>query len=275
MDRQSISEFRQKVLDCSGMLIDNIDQLESKFGAQRELVFLIDQLNRLGKPVLITMQHSPLEANHLVPQLLSRLAGGTTFPVLPPGLVARREIIGQLSNLHRVSLTDEAAEWIAQKMSVTVPKLNHFFVQLKTELKAHAKSTDRQQAVDMALLGVLFQQDETASESMAATIIDTVATDFEMTTSMLSSNSRKQTVVMARGVAIWLLRTILGCSYHKIGRYFGNRDHTTILHAFQKYDALILENEEDSDLNAALCCRIRNLKQRLNETFAGQMTLVP
>ena len=79
---------------------------------------------------------------------------------------------------------------------------------------------------------------------------------------------------MARGVAIWLLRTMLGISYHCIGTRFGNRDHTTILHAFQKYDGLISENNEDPEANTALCNRIRILKQRLNETFAGEMTLI-
>ncbi len=272
MDRQTINDFRQKILSCPGLVLDNIDQLESKQAAQRELVYLMDQLNRMAKPIIVTMQLSPLEANHLVPQLLSRLSGGIGFPVFPPGLLARRKIIEQLSLLHRTPLTDEAAEWVAQRMSVSVPKLNHFFVQLKTELRSRDQ-TNADKPVDMVTLGLIFRQDKSTVETMASQIIESVADEFEMTTSMLCSNSRKQTVVMARGVAIWLLRTMLGGSYQNIGTRLGNRDHTTILHAFQKYDALILDNTDDA--NATLCNRVRTLKQRLNETFAGEMTLIP
>jgi chromosomal replication initiator protein len=277
MDRQTINEFRQKILSCSGLVIDNIDQLESKPAAQRELVYLIDQLNRVSKPIIITMQYSPLEANHLVPQLLSRLSGGIGFPVFPPGLRARRKIIELLQSLHRIPLTAEAAEWVAQRMSVSVPKLNHFFVQLKTELKARDQASPVADInpVDMVMLGLIFQQDKNAIEAMTSQIIDSVADEFEMTSAVLCSNSRKQTVVMARGVAIWLLRTMLGSSYQNIGTRFGGRDHTTILHAFHKYDGLIQENAKDPEVNATLCSRIRILKQRLDETFAGEMTLIP
>ena len=278
MDRQTISEFRQRILDCPGFFIDNVDQLEDRFATQRELVFLLDQLNRLYKPVVVTMQQSPLATNHLLPQLMSRLTGGTVFPINPPGLLARRQIIQRLSGLHRVSLTDEAAEWVAQKMMVSVPKLNHFFVQLKTELKARKAdqlSPHDRQSIDMATIGVLFKRDDQTSQYMAAHIIDTVAADFELGTAMLCGNSRKQTVVAARGVAIWLLRTILGYSYHRIGKLFGNRDHTTILHSFQKYDSILQNDPTGNESNAAVCNRIRSLKQKLDETFAAQMTLFP
>lgn len=279
MDRQTLNDFRQRIFDSPGLLIDNIGQLEGKIATQRELVFLIDQLERIGKPVVITMQASPLETNHLIPQLLSRLSGGITLPVLPPGIDARRQIIARLSEIHRTPLDPEAAEWVAQRMSVSVPKLNHFFIQLKTELKARIGDTlPTNKPVDMMTLGLVFQQDESTIDAMAARIIDTVADEFEMLTTVLCSNSRKQTVVMARGVAIWLLRTMLGISYHSIGTLFGGRDHTTILHAFQKYDGLIKSesNETDaSEANASLRNLVQTLQLRLNDTFAGQMTLIP
>lgn len=276
MDRQTISEFRQRILSSPGILIDNIGQLEGKLATQRELVHLIDQLDRLGKPVVITMRSPPVEANHLIPQLLSRLGGGISLPVMPPGIDARRKIIGRLSEIHRTALEPEAAEWVAQRMAVSVPKLNHFFVQLKTELKSRnggQPPTDK--PVDMMTLGLVFQQDESTVDTMVLRIIDTVAEEFEMPTSVLCSNSRKQTIVMARGIAIWLLRTMLGISYHSIGTRFGGRDHTTILHAFQKYDALIKSESDDNEANASLRNLVRTLQLRLNDTFAGQMTLIP
>lgn len=273
MDRQSIGEFRDRVLSCPGLLIDNIGQLEGKLSAQRELVYLIDKINRMGKPLVVTMHCSPQEANNLTPQLLSRLCGGLSLPVLPPGLEARREIINRLSQLHRINIEPEAANWIAQRMVVSVPRLNQFFVQLKTRLKSLDDSKLTEKPVDMVTLGLVFQQDESTVESMASRIIDMVADEFDLTTTVLCSNSRKQTVVLARGIAVWLQRKMLGLSYHSIGKRMGNRDHTTVLHAFQKYDALIKTESDDSD--CSLSSLVGTLQHRLNDLFAGQMTLIP
>ena len=276
MDRQTLNDFRQLIFDSPGIMIDNIGQLEGKLATQRELVYLIDQLDRIGKPVVVTMHASPLESNHLIPQLLSRLSGGVTLPVMPPGIDARRQIIDRLSEIHRTPLNPEAAEWVAQRMAVSVPKLNHFFVQLKTELKARNGDTPQStKPIDMMTLGVVFQQDESTIDTMVTRIIDSVADEFELTTTVLCSNSRKQTVVMARGVAVWLLRTMLGVSYHSIGKRFGGRDHTTVLHAFQKYDSIIQSESDDNEANSTLCNQVRTLQLRLNDTFAGQMTLIP
>lgn len=102
-----------------------------------------------------------------------------------------------------------------------------------------------------------------------------VADEFDLSVTVLCSDSRKQTVVMARGVAIWLLRTMLGLSYHAIGTWFGNRDHTTILHAFQKYDAKISSDSDETDSKTSVSSLVRVLQHRLNDLFAGQMTLIP
>ena len=275
MDRQTIVEFRQRILASPGFLIDNIEQLQGKASTERELVYLMEQLGRLGKPTIFTMQASPMEASGFCPQLLSRLGGGITLPVLPPGLEARREIISRLSDIHRITLDTEAAQWVANRMTVSVPRLNHFFVQLKTELKSRNDLALISKPVDMMTLGLIFQRDESTVESMVSRIIDIVAKEFDLTTSVLCSNSRKQTVVMARGIAIWLLRTMLGLSYHSIGTWFGNRDHTTILHAFQKYDALIKAEDNDTADKSSLSNLVGVLQRRLNDLFAGQMTLIP
>ena len=119
----------------------------------------------------------------------------------------------------------------------------------------------------MATLGLVFQQNQSTLDSMASRIIDMVSKEFELTPSVVCSNSRKQTIVLARGVTIWLMRKMLGFSYHAIGKRMGNRDHTTIMHSFQKYDTLIKAESEDSD--NSLASIVRSLQLRLNDLFAG------
>lgn len=273
MERQSLAEFRERFLESAGLLIDNIDQLQGKHTTQRELLYLMDKLARLGKPIVVTMRRSPAEANLLSSQLLSRLAGGLSLPVLPPGIAARREIISQLSKLHRIELVPEAANWIADRMVVSVPRLNQFFIQLKTRLRSLSNQQLSEKPVDMATLGLVFQQDQSTIDAMASRIIDMVSQEFELTPTVVCSNSRKQTVVLARGVAVWLMRKMLGFSYHSIGKRMGNRDHTTVMHAFQKYDSLIEAESDDGD--NSLGSIVRSLQLRLNDLFAGQMTFAP
>jgi len=275
-ERQDLDEFRQRILNSKGLLIDDLDQLAGKIAAQRELKFMIDSLIEMNKPVVATLKQSPYAAvTGILPELTSRLGGGVLFPVHAPGEQARMRLLKQLSDTHCIQLTDAALTWVSDKLPVTFPKLNHFFVQLKTELNAR-KDFDPFARVDVSTLAVIFQHNPSALETMATQILEIVAQDFELQTSALKSQSRKQTVVIARGIGIYLERTMLGTSFKKIGNRYGNRDHTTIMHSYQKFDSIVrnadkhqTDSKEDRQLKQILA-----LQQKLNESFAGQMTLI-
>jgi len=111
---------------------------------------------------------------------------------------------------------------------------------------------------------------------MARQIMDMVADDFQLDAAALKSQSRKQTAVAARGIAIWLERTMVGTSFKKIGVRYGNRDHTTVMHSFQKFDSIMDDQQThpSGSKEANFVKRIISIRQKLNEAFAGQMTLI-
>lgn len=273
-ERQNLDEFRQRILGSRGVLIDDLDQLAERYAAQRELIFLIDQLRDLKKPFIATMKNSPwaISAGILQP-LTSRLGSGLLFPVHPPGPDARKAILEHLSSSWNLPLTAAAIDWVTKRLPVTFPKLNHFFVQLRTEL--NARNIEDTNPIDVATLAVIFRQDTRALETMACQILDIVAAEFQLDATTLKSQSRKQTAVAARGIAIWLERTMVGTSFKKIGVRYGNRDHTTVMHSFQKFDAMVADREKHASASkeANFVSRIASLQQRLNEAFAGQMTI--
>ena len=90
-----------------------------------------------------------------------------------------------------------------------------------------------------------------------------VSKEFNIKVADLSSQSRKQTTVLARGVAIWLNRQLIQTSFKKIGQQFGNRDHSTIMHAWQKIDSLVSSDHANNDNDRSIQLKIQKLKQKL------------
>ena len=225
-----------------------------------------------NRPIVVTMNVSPQECNALQSPLVSRLLGGLCLPVNPPGPAARQEIIRDLARINKLNLTENAIQLLVDLLDVTVPKLDHFFAQAKITLKANDQHNP-DQPIDAAKLTQLFKKSDVEIDQLAKLIIKLVAAEFHLKPSELKSNSRKQTIVLARGVAIYLNRILLGTSFLKIGSYFGNRDHSTIMHAFRKIETIINNSNPDQDPNS-LKTTIKKLKQKLAEQFASQINFV-
>ena len=233
LETDSIEEFRTRINQSAGIAIDNLHQLNGKLAVQRELIALLE-LNRSNNlPFIFTMDSSPFDAGVLSPQLTSRLSAGLCLPVQPPGPAAREQIVRELASNHRLNLSDDAFKMIVTRFDVTVPKIEHLFNQISTSLES-LEEFNFGQSIDGALLNKLFGKDATDVDQMAATILKKVARQYHVKVSDLKSNSRKQSTVLARNVAIYLIRELVGCSFKQIGRYCGNRDHSTMLHSYQK-----------------------------------------
>ena len=203
-------------------------------------------------------------------QLTSRLLGGLCLPVNPPGPAGRHEIIRDLATINQLNLTEDAIQLLVDLLNVTVPKLDHFFAQAKITLIAKDQQ-NLNAPIDAAKLTQLFKKTDVEIDQLSKLIIKLVAAEFHLKPSELKSNSRKQTIVLARGVAIYLSRILLGTSFLKIGSYFGNRDHSTIMHAFRKIETITKNSDQDPN---SIKTTIQKLKQKLTEQFASQMNFV-
>jgi len=164
--------------------------------------------------------------------------------------------------IHGVQLTDGAVEILTERFEVTVPKLKHLFVQIRLKFEVE----DSPSIIDQASLMALLQPGDADQQKMIKLIQKRVAKKFSLKLSDLKSASRKQTVVLARGIAIFLTRSLLGTSFVKIGYAFGNRDHSTVLHAYQKISSIYEEGKSSGTTSA-----IDALKQQLTDQFAAQI----
>ncbi len=277
METDSVNDFRSRFLRCGGLVVDDVQKLNRKSAAQQEFIRLIDEMLRRNRPIVVTMDEDPLESEGLLPQLTSRLSAGLSLPVRPPGHVARSVIIQDLCQVYDLELSENVHNLLVEKLTVTVPKIVNFFLQLQTAYRAKSKSGDLARIIDSAFIQRIFAHSEADRLLLTKTIIAQVAAEYQVKPSDLRSDSRKQSIVMARAIAVYLNRKLLKISFLKIGSLFGNRDHSTIMHANRKIEKLLELASDDPGANpaaVATCRKIEKLEQNLTNQFSNQITFV-
>lgn len=329
IETNTVDEFRSSILSAPALLIDDLQDLEKKLPAQRELESLLDQLSALARPVFVICNQTPDAITGLGSRLISRLYAGLMLPFHPPGVQARRQIARELAAIHQLHLTDDAVDLLIERFEVTVPRLEHLFSQsqLKLRMRSSGDHSNHQNVgiateptkgpktepmtrerspaasgidssmatvIDARLLTDLLTPGEEELTAMTRAVQKVVARAYGLRQSDLKSNSRKHTVAMARGVAIYLIREMLGISFSRIGGLFGGRDHSTILHAYRKMEAMCQcdeglrdEGQRDggepdaskditggkSNEHRETVTRISQLKQQLTDRFATGLTV--
>lgn len=251
IDTQSVAELRTRQQRCDLFVIDEVHRLVGKPAAQQFLLSTLDALLRRGTLVLATLRHLPQTTRGLSPALASRLAGGLIVPLAPPGLLARRELVRQSAARLDLALSDEI---VAQLVSderpahalLTAPRLRHAVMQLA------AGSEKRHSPVRSSHVARLLDDEAPETKDVFQRITKAVALHSQITISALKGKSRQQTIADARGLAMYLARRLTKASYADIGRHFGNRDHSTVLHACRKFDLLVADDDATRRLTEEL-----------------------
>lgn len=259
-DADSISDFRHKFGKAQLLAIDDLHHLAGKHGAEQELVHLLDALTRRGSLVIATMRHNPLDTP-LCPMLQSRLSAGLIIPIVSPKQEARREIVSALAREQQLDLPPVVLERLGNpsphggQSLVTVPQLRHAMMELAQRARSkngsphtpcaeHAgtRSVPATIAVDPSWLDDLAEQERPEARSVMKHVAAAIAKQFQQTVADLRGETRRQSVVQPRNLAMHLCRRLTGASYAEIGRYFGNRDHTTVLHSCRRAATELAEN---------------------------------
>ena len=157
-------------------------------------------------------------------------------------------------------------------LRLTVPKIVNFFQQLRASIRA--ENFDLSEPIDAGFIARMFSRSDSDKQKLAKVIIDRVASDYQLKPGDLRGDSRKQSIVMARAAAIYLNRKLLGISFLKIGSLFGNRDHSTIMHAYRKIERIMKLGEDPTTEDAsafATANKIEKLERTLTTQFANEI----
>lgn len=251
----SVDEFRQTFSNVSLLCLDDIQHLANKLSAQNELCLLIDEFINSGRLIVATSTYLPVDGGKLCPQLVSRLGGGLAVPIQTIDEADCRCILRALSRRYDVALQDDVTSFLAElatQQTKTSPAvlLNQCLTRLLAE--SDAKGDE----ISLKLARQLFTDSNHTLEPSLRTIVSSVAKCFNLTSKEIRGNSRKQPIVRARGVAMLLARSLTERSLEDLGRFFNNRDHSTVLHACRRTEALLLEDQDLNSLWHELRCSI-------------------
>jgi chromosomal replication initiator protein len=253
-----IEGFKQRYRTFGVLLIDDIQFLEHKERIQEEFFHTFNTLYEAGKQIVISSDRPPRQIATLEQRLRSRFEWGLMTDIQPPDLETRIAILQKKARTDGIQVADaELMTFIAGRVSTNIRELEGAL----TRVVAFASLTGRPMTVDLAqdVLRDVFPQGEPAEVSIER-IQETVTDRFGLSLEELCGDKRSQNIVYPRQVAMYLSRELTDSSLPKIGRAFGGRDHTTVIHATSKIARLIREDRSVYNLVQELTARVKQAR---------------
>ncbi|TMJ96778.1 MAG: chromosomal replication initiator protein DnaA [Actinobacteria bacterium] len=250
-----IEGFKQRYRHYDVLLIDDIQFFEHKERIQEEFFHTFNSLYEAGRQIVISSDRPPRDIATLEARLRSRFEWGLITDIQPPDLETRIAILRKKVKTDGIHIPDpQVLSFIASRISTNIRELEGAL----TRVVAFSSLTGRPMTVELAqeVLKDVFPQGE-APEVSVERIQQTVIERFGISMQELTGERRSQSIVYPRQVAMYLCRELTDSSLPKIGKKFGGRDHTTVIHATSKIAKLIQEDRSVYNLVQELTARIK------------------
>jgi chromosomal replication initiator protein len=230
-----MNEFRARYRErCDLLLVDDIQFLASKTQTQEEFFHAFNALHQADKQIIVTSDKYPQQLEKMEERLVSRFSWGLVADIQGPELETRVAILRKKAQLEQIELADEVVLFLAQAIRSNVRELEGTLIRLAAKSSLLGKTID----IDFARQELALTSNPRASEAGVDDIQRVVCHHFKLRTSDLVSKDRHKSIAFARHVAMYLCKQRLKCSFPELGRAFGNRDHTTVMSAVRKVEAL-------------------------------------
>ena len=253
-----IEGFKQRYRTYDLLLIDDVQFFEHKERIQEEFFHTFNSLYEAGSQICMSSDRPPREIATLEERLRSRFEWGLITDIQPPDLETRIAILRKKVKTDGIHVPDpQVLSFIASRISTNIRELEGAL----TRVVAFSSLTGRSLSVDLAedVLKDVFPQGELAEVSIRR-IQELVSERFQLTMDELCGDKRSQNIVYPRQVAMYLSRELTDSSLPKIGKEFGGRDHTTVIHATSKIARLIREDRSVYNLVQELTARVKQVR---------------
>jgi chromosomal replication initiator protein len=237
--------FREKYRNIDVLLMDDIEFLAGKERTQEEFFHTFNALYEAQKQVVFSCDCPPKDIPGLEERLRSRFAWGLTADLQPPDLETKRAILAKKCEAQGVTLPDEVSDFVAHKIKSSIRDLEGAL----TRLVAYSSLTGAEISVSMAQQVLKNLVDQGERHVSIENIQRAVCQEFGLTLPQLKSKNNSHPVAYPRQLAMYLAKELTTASLPQIGREFGGKHHTTVLHSINKISQL---RESDRDLNRLL-----------------------
>ena len=237
---QKNSEFREKYRNIDVLLIDDIQFIIGKESTQEEFFHTFNALYQDRKQIVISSDRPPKEMETLSERLRTRFEMGLPVDIQIPTYETKMAILNKKAELGGYDIPYEVKDYVATHIKSSIRELEGAL----TKLSAFAKLSSNPITVEFAeeALKDLISPDS-RREITPELIIDIVAEHFNIKSEDILSQKRSADIVYPRQIAMYLCRQMTTNTVQSLGKAFGNRDHTTILHGADKINKMVISDE--------------------------------
>ena len=248
-----ILDFRERYRSVDVLLVDDIQFVSGKEGTQTEFFHTFNALYDAQKQIVLSSDRPPHEIPALEERLRSRFEWGLIADIQPPDLETKVAILKRKAEAEAVPLADNVAMYMAGRIKSNIRELEGSLIRLI----AYASLTGREISLELTqeVLRNVIDQDEKAVtiESIQKYISDY----YQLKVGELKSRNNSKSVAMPRQVAMYLAKSLTNASLPEIGRSFGGKHHSTVIHSIKKVDEM---RKTDHDFNSLIASFLQAFK---------------
>ncbi len=247
--------FKRRYRECDVLLIDDVQFMERKESLQEEFFHTFNSLYGASKQIVLTSDRPPKSIATLEDRLRSRFLSGLITEVQPPELETRLAILQTKAEHERVAVPDEVLEFIATHVKDNIRELEGALIRVTAFASLNRQPLSRDLAEQV--LSDIVSADQ-PRRITPQDILEATSETFGFGVDELRGPNRRRPLVTARQISMYVFRELTDFSYPAIGREFGDRDHSTVMHAVEKITGLMKERQQIYNQVTDLILRIKS-----------------
>ncbi len=251
---QTIDKFKEYYQQMDLLIIDDIQFLSGREKTQNEFFHIFNALYQLNKQIVISSDRPPKAIQTLEDRLRSRFEGGMIVDISPPNLETRIAILEEKAKERGIVLETAVIRFIAENITQNIREVEGALNRIIAYAEFY-KLPPNMKLAEKALSQIII---EGKKEITKEQILAAVTGKYKVSEEELKQKGRKKGIAHPRQVAMYLMRSELNMPFSGIGEFFGGRDHTTVLHAFEKIN-------KSMETNLRLKADLSELKNTLSQ----------
>jgi len=253
-------KFRKKYRNVDVLLIDDIQFLSGKEQTQEEFFHTFNTLYDASKQIVLTSDRAPKDIAYLEDRLISRFEWGLVTDLQPPDIETRIAILRKKAALSNISISNDVVDFLANNIKSNIRKLEGALIRVASYSSISKVPITIGLAEDILKDSL---EDESAKTVTVDQINRFVAEKYDLRITDLIGPKRTKNIALPRQISMFLVRKLTTLSLPEIGKSFGGRDHTTVLHAVNSIETKINSSFEFKKIIDSYISKIQNRTQNI------------